>query len=80
MLGLEELSVEDRTTVARARRLERFLTQPSATVSTSTGAAGRAVPLGATLAGCRAILADTRFERPESDYYMIGALAELEAA
>jgi F-type H+-transporting ATPase subunit beta len=80
MLGLEELSAQDRATVARARRLERFLTQPFATVAASTGAAGRLVPLEATLAGCEAILADTDFARPEGDYYMIGALSDLEAA
>lgn len=80
MLGIEELSAHDRAIVARARRLERFLTQPFATVSASTGMPGRLVPMEATLAGCEAILAEESFERPESDYYMIGALSDMEAA
>lgn len=78
MLGIEELSAHDRAVVARARRLERFLTQPFATVSASTGAGGKLVPLEATLKGCETILSQVSFERPESDYYMIGALPETE--
>ncbi|QCO58047.1 F0F1 ATP synthase subunit beta (plasmid) [Pseudorhodobacter turbinis] len=77
MLGIEELSAHDRAIVARARRLERFLTQPFATVSASTGEGGKLVPLEATLAGCEEILAQVQFDRPESDYYMIGALTDL---
>ncbi len=80
MLGIEELSAHDRAIVARARRLERFLTQPFATVAGATGAGGKLVPMDATLDGCEAILAQTSFERPESDYYMIGALGDLEGA
>ena len=80
MLGIEELSAHDRAIVARARRLERFLTQPFATVSAATGEGGKLVPLEATLAGCETILKQDRFDRPESDYYMIGALSDLEAA
>jgi F-type H+-transporting ATPase subunit beta len=80
MLGIEELSAHDRAVVARARRLERFLTQPFATVSASTGAGGKLVPLDATLKGCETILSQDSFERPESDYYMIGALPETEVA
>lgn len=78
MLGIEELSAHDRAIVARARRLERFLTQPFATVSASTGTSGRLVPLAATLEGCETILAGTEFELPESAYYMIGALSDLQ--
>ncbi len=80
MLGIEELSAHDRAIVARARRLERFLTQPFATVAGSTGAGGKLVPMDATLDGCETILAQTSFERPESDYYMIGGLSDLESA
>lgn len=77
MLGIEELAAHDRAVVARARRLERFLTQPFFTVDASAGTEGRLVPLADTLAGCEAILADTAFTRPESAYYMIGSLAEI---
>ena len=80
MLGIEELSAHDRAIVARARRLERFLTQPFATVAGSTGEDGKLVPMEVTLDGCETILNQTSFERPESDYYMIGALSDLEGA
>ena len=76
MLGIEELSAHDRATVARARRLERFLTQPFATVTGSTGAAGKLVPIEKTLDGCEQILDQATFDLPESAYYMIGALDE----
>ncbi len=79
MLGIEELSAHDRAIVARARRLERFLTQPFATVAGATGAGGKLVTMAETLDGCEAILNQTSFERPESDYYMIGSLSDLPA-
>lgn len=80
MLGIEELSAHDRAIVARARRLERFLTQPFTTVAGSTGEGGKLVTLAETLEGCETILGQTEFDRPESDYYMIGALSDLEGA
>lgn len=79
ILGIEELSAHDRATVARARRLERFLTQPFKTVAATSGAAGRSVSICDTLDGCEEILNQTSFEHPESAYYMIGALSEIEA-
>jgi F-type H+-transporting ATPase subunit beta len=80
MLGLEELSSADRATVARARRLERFLTQPFFTTGSFSGMKGKQVPIADTLTGCETILAQTRFDLPESAYYMIGGLDDLEAA
>lgn len=80
MLGIEELSAHDRAVVARARRLERFLTQPFFTVGAAAGIKGRLVPIADTLDGCEAILSETRFERPESAYYMIGGLDDLREA
>uniref|UniRef100_UPI001AEE1BEC F0F1 ATP synthase subunit beta n=1 Tax=unclassified Martelella TaxID=2629616 RepID=UPI001AEE1BEC len=77
MLGIEELSAHDRAVVARARRLERFLTQPFFTIGSAAGTAGRLVPISETLDGCEAILSETRFDLPESAYYMIGSLKEL---
>lgn len=79
MLGLEELSAADRATVARARRLERFLTQPFFTTGSFSGMAGKMVPIADTLTGCETILAQTQFDLPESAYYMIGGLDDLEA-
>ena len=80
MLGLEELSSDDRATVARARRLERFLTQPFFTTGSFTGTEGKLVPLDQTLDGCETILNQTKFDLPERAYYMIGSLADLEVA
>jgi F-type H+-transporting ATPase subunit beta len=80
MLGLEELSSADRATVGRARRLERFLTQPFFTTGSFSGVAGKLVPIEDTLSGCETILSQTEFEHPESAYYMIGGLDDLENA
>lgn len=78
MLGIEELSREDRRTVFRARRLERFLTQPFFTTSHFTGKEGKMVTIEQTIDGCAMILED-RFETlPEQELYMIGAIDEIE--
>ena len=79
MLGLEELSKKDRAVVSRARRLERFLTQPFFTTSHLTGREGRSVSLEETLDGAERILGDELAEAPESAFYMVGSLGEAEA-
>jgi len=79
MLGLEQLSLEDRKTVARARRLERFLTQPFFTTEQFTGLKGKLVSLEDALDGCARILADEFADLPESALYMIGAIGEARA-
>ena len=76
MLGLEQLAAADRAIVARARRLERFLTQPFFTTSHFTGSAGRLVSREAALDGCRRILDDEFMDYPESALYMIGEIDE----
>ena len=76
LLGIEELSATDRTTVKRARHLMRFLTQPFMVTVPFTGKPGRTVPLEDTLQGCRAILDGGTDEWPEDSLYMIGALEE----
>ena len=76
MLGMEELSAADRATVAQARRLERFLTQPFFTTEQFTGLKGRLVSLKDALDGCERILRDEFMEVPESALYMIGAISE----
>ena len=76
MLGLEELSEEDQQVVARARRLERYLTQPFHVTEAFTGQVGYTVPLEAALADCVRILSGELSEVPESAFYMIGTLAE----
>lgn len=80
MLGIEELSAADRAIVGRARRLDRFLTQPFVTTSSFTGKVGKQVPISDTLDGCEEILSLTKFDHPESAYYMIGGLQDLEAS
>jgi F-type H+/Na+-transporting ATPase subunit beta len=77
MLGLEQLSPEDRRTVGRARRLERFLTQPFFTTEQFTGMPGRLVSLKEGLDGCERILRDEFKDLPESALYMIGAIDEI---
>src|SRR5690554_4973646 len=77
MLGLEELSASDRAVVARARRLERFLTQPFHTTEIFSGVKGRRVSLAETLDGFESILSQTEFDDDEMDYYMIGPLSDL---
>jgi len=79
MLGLEELSREDRRIVQRARRLERFLTQPFHTTGQFTGLTGRMVSLEQTIDGCERILADEFSAWPEGALYMIGAVTEAKA-
>ncbi len=76
MLGLEQLSTEDRNVVARARRLERFLTQPFFTTEQFTGLEGKLVSLEDSLDGCERILADEFSDYPESALYMIGTVDE----
>jgi F-type H+-transporting ATPase subunit beta len=76
MLGVEELSAEDQQTVRRARRLERFLTQPLFVTEAFIGRPGRHVPLADTVAGCEAILAGKCDDGDEGRLYMIGALGE----
>lgn len=77
MLGIEELSEADRRTVATARRLERFFTQPFFTTTQFTGIPGRLVPLDQTIAGCERILAGEFLDTPEQSLYMIGAIDDI---
>ena len=79
MLGREQLSPTDRDVVARARRLERFLTQPFFTTEQFTGLQGKLVSLSDALDGCERILRDEFKDRPESALYMIGAISEVKA-
>ena len=76
MLGLEQLSPDDRKVVARARRLERFLTQPFFTTEQFSGIKGKLVSLKDALDGCERILRDEFKDYPESALYMIGAIDE----
>ena len=76
MLGISELSREDQRLVYRARRLERFFTQPFFTTVQFTGMEGKLVPLNEALNGCERILNDEFADYPESSLYMIGGIDE----
>ncbi|HEY9639277.1 MAG TPA: F0F1 ATP synthase subunit beta [Coleofasciculaceae cyanobacterium] len=77
MLGLEELSAADRQIVDRARRLERFLTQPFYSTEQFTGLPGKLVDLDAALEGCDRILQDEFSKYPEKALYMIGTIDQV---
>jgi F-type H+-transporting ATPase subunit beta len=79
MLGLEQLSPEDRKVVGRARLLERFLTQPFYTTEQFTGIKGKLVSRNDALDGCERILRDEFKDYPERALYMIGAIDEAKA-
>jgi F-type H+/Na+-transporting ATPase subunit beta len=79
LLGVEELSAEDRLVVGRARRLERFLTQPFLVTEQFTDVPGRSVPIEETLKGCRAILGGEGDRWAESSFYMIGTFEDARA-
>ncbi len=76
LLGVEELGAEERTLVSRARKLQRFLTQPFFVAAAFTGMEGRSVPLEDTIAGCEAILAGDCDDWDEASLYMIGTMKE----
>jgi F-type H+-transporting ATPase subunit beta len=76
ILGLDELSDEDRQTVARARRIQRFLSQPFFTAEQFTGNAGKYVPLSETIRGFKEILEGKHDDLPEQAFYMVGGIDE----
>jgi F-type H+-transporting ATPase subunit beta len=78
MLGISELSREDQRIVYRARRLERFFTQPFFTTEQFTGIEGRMVAVEDALNGCERILNDEYAQCPESKLCMIGTIDEVE--
>jgi F-type H+-transporting ATPase subunit beta len=76
ILGMEELSEDDKVTVARARKIQRFLSQPFFVAETFTGTPGRYVPLAETIAGFKEIITGNMDHLPEQAFYMVGSLAE----
>ena len=77
ILGVEELSEEDRTLVARARKLQRFFTQPFYVAEQFTGQEGRYVPVQETVRGFREILDGKHDDLPEQAFYMVGTIDEV---
>jgi F-type H+-transporting ATPase subunit beta len=76
ILGMDELSEEDKQTVARARKIERFLSQPFHVAEVFTGSPGKYVSLKDTLAGFKGILAGDYDNLPEQAFYMVGSIDE----
>lgn len=76
ILGMEELSAEDKILVSRARKIQRFLSQPFFVAEVFTGTPGRYVPIEKTLSGFRAILDGACDHLPEQAFYMVGTLEE----
>jgi F-type H+-transporting ATPase subunit beta len=80
ILGMDELSEEDKLTVARARKIQRFLSQPFFVASQFTGSEGKLVPLKETIAGFEEILEGKLDHLPEQAFYMRGNIDEAKAA
>ncbi|MDP3763550.1 MAG: F0F1 ATP synthase subunit beta, partial [bacterium] len=77
ILGIEELSAEDRTTVERARKIQRFLSQPFFVAETFTGRSGKYVPLADTIRSFKEILDGKHDDKNENDFYMQGSIDDL---
>jgi F-type H+-transporting ATPase subunit beta len=78
ILGIEELSEDDKLVVARARKLQRFLSQPFHVAETFTGQAGKYVKTEDTIKGFKAIVDGKYDDMPEQAFYMIGSIDEAE--
>jgi len=76
ILGMDELSEEDKLTVTRARKIQRFLSQPFHVAEVFTGSPGKYVPLKDTIRGFKAILEGQYDSLPEQAFYMVGGIEE----
>jgi len=76
ILGMDELSDEDKLVVARARRIQRFLSQPFHVAETFTGTPGRYVAVKDTVAGFQEIIEGKHDDLPEAAFYMVGGIEE----
>ncbi|MEK7874179.1 MAG: F0F1 ATP synthase subunit beta, partial [Chloroflexota bacterium] len=76
ILGVEELSEEDKVIVARARRIQRFLSQPMYVAETFTGIKGAYVPIKETVRGFKEILDGKHDSLPEQAFFMVGTIDE----
>ena len=76
ILGMEELNEQDKLTVSRARKVQRFLSQPFFVAQQFTGQPGKYVPLSETIRGFKEILEGKHDDLPESAFYMVGSIDE----
>jgi F-type H+-transporting ATPase subunit beta len=79
ILGMDELSPEDKVTVFRARKMQRFLSQPFSVAQVFTGREGKQVPVAETVRGFKEILEGKHDDVPEGNFYMKGAIEEIRA-
>ncbi len=77
ILGMEELSEEDKLTVARARKIERFLSQPFHVAEQFTGLTGKYVPIEETIKGFKAIIAGEYDDLPEGAFFLVGTIEDV---
>ncbi|MEM6409705.1 MAG: F0F1 ATP synthase subunit beta, partial [Pseudomonadota bacterium] len=77
ILGMDELSEEDKLTVARARKIQRFLSQPFDVAKVFTGSDGKQVPLADTIQSFKAVVAGEYDHLPEGAFYMVGGIDEV---
>ena len=77
ILGMDELSPEDKTAVLRARKIQRFLSQPFTVAAVFTGLEGKQVPVAETVRGFKEILDGKHDDVPEGDFYMKGGIDEV---
>ncbi|MHB0870792.1 MAG: ATP synthase beta subunit C-terminal domain-containing protein, partial [Chloroflexota bacterium] len=80
ILGIDELSEDDKLTVTRARKIQRFLSQPMFVAEAFTGMEGKYVPIGETVRGFREILDGKHDALPEQAFYMVGTIDEAVAS
>ena len=78
ILGMDELSPEDKLTVFRARKIQRFLSQPFTVAQVFTGTEGKQVPVADTVRGFKEILDGKHDEVPEGNFYMKGGIEEIQ--
>jgi F-type H+-transporting ATPase subunit beta len=76
ILGMDELSEEDKLTVARARKIERFLSQPFFVAEVFTGSPGKLVDLQDTIKGFKGLVAGEYDHLPEAAFYMVGTIED----
>ncbi|MBI5397621.1 MAG: F0F1 ATP synthase subunit beta, partial [Verrucomicrobia bacterium] len=77
ILGMDELSPDDKTTVFRARKIQRFLSQPFSVAEVFTGRSGKQVPIQETVRGFKEILDGKHDDVPEGNFYMKGGIEEI---
>jgi len=77
ILGIDELSEDDKLTVSRARKIQRFLSQPFFVAQQFTGLEGKYVPIADTIRGFKEIVDGKHDEIPEQDFYLMGTIEEV---